>query len=133
MSVHLLDVNVLIALSWPTHEHHAAAHAWFASNEPTGWATCPMTQCAFVRISSNPKAVGTPVTPAQAVAALERMTAHPRHVFWADDFQLTSPQRRCAGTNRSLTHICSRYAQAGAAAWQLLTLRSARFPLTRLW
>ena len=25
----LLDVNVLIALAWPNHVHHAAARAWF--------------------------------------------------------------------------------------------------------
>ena len=31
--VYLLDVNVLIALAWPNHVHHAAAHTWsrFAS------------------------------------------------------------------------------------------------------
>jgi uncharacterized protein len=90
MSVQLLDVNVLIALGWPTHQHHAAAHNWFATIAPAGWATCPMTQCAFVRISTNTKAVGSPLTPAQAVAALARMTSHAAHVFWADDLPVSS-------------------------------------------
>ena len=30
MSAHLLDVNVLIALAWPSHAHHEAAHHWFS-------------------------------------------------------------------------------------------------------
>jgi toxin-antitoxin system PIN domain toxin len=92
MAVYLLDVNVLIALGWPNHKHHASAHRWFSSIAAAGggWATCPLTQCAFVRISSNPKAVGAALTPAQAVAAIARMTTHQRHVFWADDLPVAS-------------------------------------------
>src|SRR3954447_14659840 len=90
MPVHLLDVNVLVALGWPSHTHHASAHRWFSSSVAGGWATCPLTQCAFVRISANPKAVGAALTPAQAVAAVARMTAHDRHVFWADDLPVAS-------------------------------------------
>ena len=93
MPVHLLDVNILIALGWPTHKHHAAAHQWFASSAAggDGWATCPLTQCAFVRISTNPKAVGAALTPEQAVAAIARMTTHDQHIFWADDLPVASP------------------------------------------
>ena len=90
MAVHLLDVNVLIALGWPNHKHHDSARRWFASIAATGWATCPLTQCAFVRISTNPKAVGSALTPAQAVAAIARMTTHEQHVFWADDLPVAS-------------------------------------------
>lgn len=90
MSVHLLDVNVLIALGWPNNKHHESARRWFASVAAGGWATCPLTQCAFVRISTNPKAVGAALTPAQAVSAIARMTAHPQHVFWADDLAVAS-------------------------------------------
>jgi len=50
MPVHLLDANVLIALGGPSHKHHASAHQWFSSGAAGGWATCPLTQCAFVRI-----------------------------------------------------------------------------------
>ena len=94
MPVHLLDVNVLIALGWPNHKHHDSARRWFASSAAGGqggWATCPLTQCAFVRIASNPRAVGGALTPAQAVAAIARMTAHEQHVFWADDLPVASP------------------------------------------
>lgn len=37
MRVALLDVNVLIALAWPTHIHHEAAHAWFNQEQQHGW------------------------------------------------------------------------------------------------
>jgi uncharacterized protein len=91
MPVHLLDVNVLVALGWPNHKHYDPARRWFASSAAEGWATCPLTQCAFVRISTNPKAVGAALSPAQAVTAVARMTAHERHVFWADDLPVASP------------------------------------------
>jgi uncharacterized protein len=78
--VSLLDVNVLMALGWSNHEHHEAAHGWFGSQQR--WATCALTETAFVRLSSNPAVVGSIVTPQQAAIGLEKMTAHSGHVFW---------------------------------------------------
>ena len=37
--VGLLDVNVLVALSWPEHEAFARSHRWFARHAAQGWAT----------------------------------------------------------------------------------------------
>ena len=87
--VHLLDVNLLIALAWPNHLHHVPAHAWFAAHAAEGWATCPITQCGFVRVSSNPRVIHPAVSPGEAVASLRRMAAHPYHVFWPDDVMLS--------------------------------------------
>jgi len=84
VSVALLDVNLLIALAWPSHVHHQHAHEWFAANHTKGWATCPMTQCAFVRISSNPKIIASAVEPLQAMALLQQILALPHHQFWTD-------------------------------------------------
>lgn len=89
MSVGLLDVNVLIALAWPSHVHHAQAHAWFARRAADGWATCPLTQLGFVRISSNPKIIPEAVLPQQALKVLGQMVEHKHHVFWTDDLGLT--------------------------------------------
>src|ERR687889_696278 len=80
----------VIELGWPNHKHHDSARRWFASNAAGGWATCPLTQCAFVRISANSKAVGAALAPSQAVTAIARMTTHERHVSWADDLAVTS-------------------------------------------
>ena len=85
MSVGLLDVNVLIALAWPSHVHHARAHEWFSHHAGQGWATCPLTELAFVRISSTPKIIPEAVLPQQAIEVLRQMVAHERHVFWPDD------------------------------------------------
>lgn len=48
MTDFLLDVNVLIALSDPMHIHHESAHHWFAKDGRKAWATCPLTENAFV-------------------------------------------------------------------------------------
>lgn len=85
MSVYLLDVNVLVALTWPTHVHHHAARSWFDRVGRAAWATCPITQLGFVRVSSNLKAIPDAVRPPEAVAVLKRLTELPGHQFWPDD------------------------------------------------
>ena len=87
--VHLLDVNVLIALAWPQHVQHKAAHGWFDKVGNKRWASCPLTQLAFVRISSNAKIIANAVSPRAAVQALSQMTALPGHQFWPDDLPLS--------------------------------------------
>lgn len=84
MKGYLLDVNVLIALLWSRHEHHAAAQRWFADAAGSGWATCTLTQLAFVRILCNPAFSLEAVRPVQALAVLEANLAHPRHEEWHD-------------------------------------------------
>ena len=88
MSACLLDVNVLVALAWPSHVHHAQAHAWFNAHAADGWATCPLTQLGFVRISSHPRIIPEAVSPRQALQLLAQMTRMDRHVFWPDDLSL---------------------------------------------
>lgn len=88
MSVSLLDLNVLIALAWPSHVHHDQAHDWFSRHSSEEWATCPLTELGFVRISSNPKIIPEAVLPQQAMQVLGQMVAHEHHVFWPDDLRL---------------------------------------------
>jgi uncharacterized protein len=85
----LLDVNVLVALAWPTHVHHSPARRWFADHHAEGWATTPVTEFGFVRVSSNPAAVGDALTPAEALTVLEQIRARPGHHSWADDVSPT--------------------------------------------
>lgn len=89
MKVALLDVNVLIALLWPAHEHFEAAHDWFAARKGAPWASCPLTQLAFVRIVSNPSFSLDALMPSEAMRLLESNLAHPDHQFWPDDASLT--------------------------------------------
>lgn len=86
--IHLLDVNVLIALAWPNHVHHGAAHRWFG-RRPLGasWATTPVTECGFVRVSANKSALPTAVTPHEAITMLGRIRDSAGHVFLPDDLE----------------------------------------------
>ncbi len=78
----LLDTNVLLALAWPSHQHHAAAHEWFKAQSRHGWATCAFTQLGFVRLSSNPAYTSDAAAPQDAAALLHALLAHKRHRFW---------------------------------------------------
>ena len=82
--VWLLDANLLIALTHASHIHHGEAHAWLEQVDKRRWATCALTQLAFVRLTSNPRVVGETITPPQAMQALASMTAHPQHEYWTD-------------------------------------------------
>lgn len=78
----LLDTNVLLALAWPNHQHHAQAHAWFAAHAKKGWATCAVTQLGFIRLSSNPAYTVDAVSPHDAAALLQQWTRLKGHCFW---------------------------------------------------
>ena len=88
MRVSLPDVNMLIALAWPSHAHHRVAQSWFAEHALAGWATCPLTQCGFVRISANSKIIPEAVTPREALSLLGEIVKHKSHVFWPDELGL---------------------------------------------
>jgi len=85
MKAALLDVNVLVALLWPAHEGYERAHNWFKRHSSEGWATCPLTQAAFIRIVSNPAFSRSAVTVEEATKALEDSLEHPAHQFWPAD------------------------------------------------
>jgi toxin-antitoxin system PIN domain toxin len=90
---YLLDANLLIALAWPAHLSHARAMRWFARHANQGWATCPMTQTAFVRILSNPQFSPHALTPQNALRLLEANLKHPGHSFWADTIGIADAMR----------------------------------------
>lgn len=86
----LLDANVLIALGDAGHHHEAAAMRFFQNEAvPGGWATCPLTENAFLRILSQPAYHRGLGSPAEARQVLFRLLASPGHQFWPDDLSLT--------------------------------------------
>lgn len=85
----LLDVNALVALAWDSHVHHASIRAWFDANADAGWATCPVTESGFVRVSSNPKVLSHAIGVATAVDVLGALRAVDGHRFLTDDVSLT--------------------------------------------
>jgi uncharacterized protein len=86
--VALLDVNALVALAWDAHVHHAAMRAWFAANGASGWATCPITESGFVRVSANPKVLPSPIGVEAARAVLSALRAVDGHRFLIDDVSI---------------------------------------------
>jgi len=87
--ISLLDVNVLVALAWPNHVHHAAAQHWFGQNRRQGWATCSITQTGFVRVSSNVAVMAEARSPREALGLLGGIIRLPHHAFWTDDLSIT--------------------------------------------
>jgi toxin-antitoxin system PIN domain toxin len=81
----LPDVNVLVALMWPSHLHHQRARQWFDALGDLPWATCPLTQSGLIRASSNPRVVGEAVSPGEAVTHLRQLQELGNHEFWSDD------------------------------------------------
>jgi toxin-antitoxin system PIN domain toxin len=106
MTAFLLDVNVLIALLWPAHEGHLQAQHWFDRNSHEGWATCPFTQAAFVRIVTNPAFSSDAVTPQEAVKLLSSNLDNPSHRFWGDEIsfvQAVQPFERRLKAHQQVT------------------------------
>jgi toxin-antitoxin system PIN domain toxin len=85
----LLDVNALVALAWDSHIHHAATRQWFAAKGADGWATCPVTESGFVRVSSNPTVLPSAIGVEEARRVLAWLRAAGRHRFLADDVSMT--------------------------------------------
>lgn len=82
----ILDVNVLVALTNPSHVFHADAHRWLVGAEH--YATTPLTESGLVRMLLNPAVAGQDVTPEQALAVLAGVRADPRAQFLSDDSSL---------------------------------------------
>lgn len=85
----LLDVNALVALAWDSHVHHARMRSWFAENSSSGWATCPLTESGFVRVSSNPQVLPVAIGIDAAREVLSALRTRDAHRFLTDDVSLS--------------------------------------------
>ena len=77
MTTHLLDANVLIALTVEEHEHHLSVVAWLTTVETV--AVCPIVEGALMRFLVR---IGESVS--GATGALRLLHANPRCEFWPD-------------------------------------------------
>lgn len=89
--MHLLDINVLVALCDRAHQFHGRASTWFAKIRAEGWATCPITENGLVRILGHPAYPGGPGSPAQVRPLLRALTRTPGHSFWPDAISIADP------------------------------------------
>jgi toxin-antitoxin system PIN domain toxin len=102
--VSLLDVNVLVALLVPEHEHHVRAVDWFAGDAiANGWATCVVTELGVIRVCAQlPGGAWLPDTTARALLVLT--ASSPGYLWWPD---VASPilmqEVRSAATGKQVT------------------------------
>ncbi|MFT4101233.1 MAG: VapC toxin family PIN domain ribonuclease [Burkholderiaceae bacterium] len=92
MTVHLLDVNVLIALVDPAHIQHDQAHDWFARVGRKAFATCPITENGLVRIVGHPRYPNSPGPPSAVLQSLAAIRGLPGHRFWPDDLSIADAE-----------------------------------------
>ncbi len=62
---------------------------------PAAWATAPITQAGFIRVSSNRNVLPDARSPGEAAAVLRAITDLEGHEVWQDDIDLV---RACAAT-----------------------------------
>lgn len=91
--MNLLDINALIALADPLHEHHEKVARWFVRVHQDGWATCPLTENGFIRIVGHPQYPEGPGTADAARRLLNALRAQPGHQFWPDSVSLCDTTR----------------------------------------
>lgn len=89
-SVRLLDVNVLLALHDPVHVHHHPARRWHA--KVSTWATTPVTEVAFLRLTANPLVRAEIVPLSRAREYLHEIRDAPGHRFLPDGSSLDAPR-----------------------------------------
>jgi toxin-antitoxin system PIN domain toxin len=88
----LLDRNVLVAMSLNGHPHHDRVHDWLATVRDDHFATCPVTEGTLLRLHMQQ---AYDKTAGAAWIVLSDLHAHPKHVFWPENFSYTeiSPTR----------------------------------------
>jgi len=75
-ALHLVDVNVLIARLFESHEHHGLAREWF--NTPgLQWALCPWAEAGLLRFATQPDRLSM----SEATGLLDELALHPGYHY----------------------------------------------------
>lgn len=75
--------------------------AWFKAHAGHGWATCAVTQSAFIRVVMQPAFSGSAaakISVGDAAELLLRNTSHARHSFVTLDFGFADVLATCTGS-----------------------------------
>lgn len=88
----LLDANVLLALADASHSFHVPAWSWFQPRAKFGWATCPLTENALLRIMGQSTYPKGPGAPEQVLPFLHQMRRVRGHQFWPDEISFSDGQ-----------------------------------------
>ena len=124
----LLDVNVVIALLDPDHAFHERAHAWWATQAKSGWASCPIVENGVVRIMAHSAySQGARFTPGDLISRLRTFATQSNHEFWSDDVSLRDGKLFTVELIHSSRQLTDLYllALAGKHAGRLATFDQA--------
>jgi toxin-antitoxin system PIN domain toxin len=78
----LLDLNVLIALTDETHQHHRIAKNWLHTSGRKGWGICPLTESGYLRVTTNPAIHSGGRTLKKCLEVLEALAIEPGYCYW---------------------------------------------------
>lgn len=111
---YLLDLNVLIALLDPIHQHYRATQDWFISSGHDHVGLCPITEMGFLRVTTNPAYRPAPRTMEEAIAILQALSGHPRfahplHGYWEIKDRWTDLTARFAGRIKGHQQVTDAY------------------------
>ena len=80
--MHLLDLNVWLALTFDSQQHHAAAVRWLMAAQPESCCFCRTTQQGFLRLATTPQImIDGALTLREAWQAYDDLCNDPRVVF----------------------------------------------------
>jgi hypothetical protein len=93
---YLPDVNVLVALTDPSHVHHLTADNWRQQIGIARFLVCLITEAGFVRLMANPSIGGLSMSGAillmQQIAALPSCESLPIEHSWLELIQPLVPR-----------------------------------------
>ncbi|MFW5695751.1 MAG: TA system VapC family ribonuclease toxin [Alkalispirochaeta sp.] len=93
MPTYLPDINVLLALTFEAHQHHAVAAEWIERGSDC--RVCRVTQSGFLRLATNPALFGDEsLTLSQAWNVYDTMMEDDRFSFWSEPLGLEHLWRR---------------------------------------
>lgn len=84
----LLDVNVLVALLDQHNANHLSVNRWLDEHSSDGWASCPLTENACLRLLTNPR-FAAPSSAGVVLSRLDETRHGGNHTFWPDDVSIT--------------------------------------------
>jgi toxin-antitoxin system PIN domain toxin len=85
----LLDASALIALLDTDHAFNEQATEWFLKNREFGWATCPLTENAVLRVLTHPGySILNRFSILELRSLLRNNIQQTDHQFWPDDISL---------------------------------------------
>jgi predicted nucleic acid-binding protein len=117
---YLLDVNMLLAAIWTTHDSHKKAITWIEGKK---LASCAISEIGFLRISTHPKALNSDMVSARTL--LEIFLKEHAVEFFALD--LPSLESRAASSDAVTDIYLADFAQSKGCKFATLD-RGIRHP-----